>query len=121
MDRDEPQSGHRFYFTLVPEATTNHHFSLLDIKGKACCTLPSPAASRLSGTAGRGEGDRAVGLRSVCARWSSGCFRHPERLLTDLKWWYWSASSLDFLKEALLTFSLLQTSLKFLLCCLVSL
>ncbi|KAM8995599.1 cadherin-22 isoform 2-T6 [Ara ararauna] len=32
VDRDEPQSGHRFYFTLAPEATNNHHFSLLDIK-----------------------------------------------------------------------------------------
>ncbi|NXK11662.1 CAD22 protein, partial [Herpetotheres cachinnans] len=31
VDRDEPQSGHRFYFTLAPEAN-NHHFSLLDIK-----------------------------------------------------------------------------------------
>ncbi|KAM9650147.1 cadherin-22 isoform 1-T8 [Morphnus guianensis] len=32
VDRDEPQGGHRFYFTLAPEATNNHHFSLLDIK-----------------------------------------------------------------------------------------
>lgn len=40
VDRDEPQSGHRFYFTLAPEATNNHHFSLLDIKGKPCCALP---------------------------------------------------------------------------------
>ncbi|KFZ65639.1 Cadherin-22, partial [Antrostomus carolinensis] len=32
VDRDEPQSGHRFYFTLAPEASNNHHFSLLDIK-----------------------------------------------------------------------------------------
>ncbi|XP_074868359.1 cadherin-22 [Carettochelys insculpta] len=32
VDRDEPQSGHHFYFTLAPEATTNHHFSLLDIQ-----------------------------------------------------------------------------------------
>ncbi|XP_058706773.1 cadherin-22 isoform X2 [Poecile atricapillus] len=32
VDRDEPQSGHRFYFTLAPEATNNHHFSLLDIQ-----------------------------------------------------------------------------------------
>ncbi|NXQ83575.1 CAD22 protein, partial [Nyctibius grandis] len=31
VDRDEPQGGHRFYFTLAPEATS-HHFSLLDIK-----------------------------------------------------------------------------------------
>lgn len=34
VDRDEPQGGHRFYFTLPPEATNSHHFSLLDIKGK---------------------------------------------------------------------------------------
>ncbi|NXH16081.1 CAD22 protein, partial [Bucco capensis] len=33
VDRDEPQGGHRFYFTLVPESTNSHHFSLLDIKG----------------------------------------------------------------------------------------
>ncbi|KFO74303.1 Cadherin-22, partial [Cuculus canorus] len=32
VDRDEPQSGHRFYFALAPEASNNHHFSLLDIK-----------------------------------------------------------------------------------------
>uniref|UniRef100_A0A8C9NKS6 Cadherin 22 n=1 Tax=Serinus canaria TaxID=9135 RepID=A0A8C9NKS6_SERCA len=32
VDRDEPQNGHRFYFTLAPEATNNHHFSLLDIQ-----------------------------------------------------------------------------------------
>ncbi|OXB57610.1 hypothetical protein ASZ78_010572 [Callipepla squamata] len=32
VDRDEPQGGHRFYFTLAPEATNNHHFSLLDVK-----------------------------------------------------------------------------------------
>uniref|UniRef100_A0A8C3BUH1 Cadherin 22 n=1 Tax=Cairina moschata TaxID=8855 RepID=A0A8C3BUH1_CAIMO len=32
VDRDEPQGGHRFYFTLPPEATNSHHFSLLDIK-----------------------------------------------------------------------------------------
>lgn len=36
VDRDEPQGGHRFYFTLAPEATNNHHFSLLDVKGKPC-------------------------------------------------------------------------------------
>lgn len=104
VDRDEPQSGHHFYFTLAPEATNNHHFSLLDIKGKLCRTLPSPAASRMSSTAGRGEGDRAVGLRSICAGWSSGCFGHPARLLANLKWWDWSASSLDFLREALPAF-----------------
>ncbi|XP_065128485.1 cadherin-22 [Paramisgurnus dabryanus] len=32
VDRDEPQSGHRFYFTLAPEASNNRHFSLWDIK-----------------------------------------------------------------------------------------
>ncbi|NXG39374.1 CAD22 protein, partial [Dromaius novaehollandiae] len=32
VDRDEPQGGHRFYFTLVPEASHSHHFSLLDVK-----------------------------------------------------------------------------------------
>ncbi|KAM9482404.1 cadherin-22 [Clarias gariepinus] len=32
VDRDEPQSGHRFYFTLVPEASKNRHFTLWDIK-----------------------------------------------------------------------------------------
>ncbi|NWS74157.1 CAD22 protein, partial [Crotophaga sulcirostris] len=32
VDRDEPQSGHRFYIALAPEASNNHHFSLLDIK-----------------------------------------------------------------------------------------
>ncbi|XP_063153527.1 cadherin-22 [Candoia aspera] len=31
VDRDEPQSGHRFYFTLGPEASGSRHFSLLDI------------------------------------------------------------------------------------------
>ncbi|XP_063003588.1 cadherin-22 [Elgaria multicarinata webbii] len=31
VDRDEPQSGHRFYFTLAPEASGSRHFSLLDI------------------------------------------------------------------------------------------
>ncbi|XP_055069283.2 cadherin-22 [Misgurnus anguillicaudatus] len=34
VDRDEPQSGHRFYFTLAPEASNNRHFSLWDIKDK---------------------------------------------------------------------------------------
>ncbi|XP_060086521.1 cadherin-22-like, partial [Heteronotia binoei] len=32
VDRDEPQSGHHFYFTLAPEASgSSRHFSLLDI------------------------------------------------------------------------------------------
>lgn len=34
VDRDEPQSGHRFHFTLAPEASSNQHFTLLDIKGE---------------------------------------------------------------------------------------
>ncbi|XP_016130941.1 cadherin-22-like [Sinocyclocheilus grahami] len=32
VDRDEPQSGHRFYFTLAPEASNNRHFTLWDVK-----------------------------------------------------------------------------------------
>ncbi|XP_048877742.1 cadherin-22-like [Brienomyrus brachyistius] len=32
VDKDEPQSGHRFYFTLVPEAANNRHFTLWDVK-----------------------------------------------------------------------------------------
>ncbi|KAJ8259275.1 hypothetical protein COCON_G00182870 [Conger conger] len=32
VDRDEPQSGHRFYFTLAPEAANNRHFTLWDVK-----------------------------------------------------------------------------------------
>uniref|UniRef100_W5K013 Cadherin-22 n=1 Tax=Astyanax mexicanus TaxID=7994 RepID=W5K013_ASTMX len=32
VDRDEPQSGHRFYFTLAPEASNNRHFALWDVK-----------------------------------------------------------------------------------------
>nr|XP_056701535.1 cadherin-22 [Euleptes europaea] len=31
VDRDEPQSGHRFDFTLAPETSGSRHFSLLDI------------------------------------------------------------------------------------------
>ncbi|XP_058033037.1 cadherin-22 isoform X2 [Ahaetulla prasina] len=31
MDRDEPPSGHRFFFTLGPEAAGSRHFSLLGI------------------------------------------------------------------------------------------
>jgi hypothetical protein len=34
VDRDEPQLGHRYYFTLAPEATNNRHFTLWDVKGK---------------------------------------------------------------------------------------
>ncbi|KGL82861.1 Cadherin-22, partial [Tinamus guttatus] len=33
VDRDEPHSGHRFYFALAPEATHSHRFSLLDVQG----------------------------------------------------------------------------------------
>ncbi|XP_066480857.1 cadherin-22 [Tiliqua scincoides] len=32
VDRDEPQSGHRFYFALAPEAASSPHFSLLDVE-----------------------------------------------------------------------------------------
>ncbi|XP_048464138.1 cadherin-22-like [Rhincodon typus] len=32
VDKDEPQAGHHFYFTLVPEAADSRHFSLWDIK-----------------------------------------------------------------------------------------
>uniref|UniRef100_A0A4W5LYA7 Cadherin 22 n=1 Tax=Hucho hucho TaxID=62062 RepID=A0A4W5LYA7_9TELE len=32
VDRDEPQSGQRFSFTLAPEATNNRHFTLWDVK-----------------------------------------------------------------------------------------
>uniref|UniRef100_A0A3Q1FP66 Cadherin 22 n=1 Tax=Acanthochromis polyacanthus TaxID=80966 RepID=A0A3Q1FP66_9TELE len=32
VDRDEPQSGHHFYFTLAPEASNNRHFTLQDVK-----------------------------------------------------------------------------------------
>uniref|UniRef100_A0A4W3J7Q4 Cadherin-22 n=1 Tax=Callorhinchus milii TaxID=7868 RepID=A0A4W3J7Q4_CALMI len=32
VDKDEPQGGHRFYFTLAPEAADSQHFTLWDIK-----------------------------------------------------------------------------------------
>ncbi|KAI5109074.1 cadherin-22-like, partial [Silurus meridionalis] len=32
VDRDEPQSGHRFYFTLAPEVSSSRHFTLWDVK-----------------------------------------------------------------------------------------
>ncbi|XP_072370711.1 cadherin-22-like [Scyliorhinus torazame] len=32
VDKDEPQGGHRFYFTLIPEAADSRHFTLWDIK-----------------------------------------------------------------------------------------
>lgn len=36
VDRDEPQSGHHFYFTLAPEAaSSSRHFSLLDFQGES--------------------------------------------------------------------------------------
>ncbi|KFW89116.1 Cadherin-22, partial [Phalacrocorax carbo] len=57
VDRDEPQSGHRFYFTLAPEATNNHHFSLLDIK---VTTLP--LAHTLLGQAPRQPKLHRVGM-----------------------------------------------------------
>lgn len=34
VDRDEPQTGHRFYFTLAPEASSNRYFTLWDVKGE---------------------------------------------------------------------------------------
>ncbi|MEQ2285562.1 hypothetical protein AMECASPLE_033209, partial [Ameca splendens] len=34
VDRDEPQSGHRFFFTLPSEAASSRHFTLWDVKGK---------------------------------------------------------------------------------------
>ncbi|XP_051886966.1 cadherin-22 isoform X2 [Pristis pectinata] len=33
VDKDEPQGGHHFYFTLAPEAADSRHFTLWDIKG----------------------------------------------------------------------------------------
>ncbi|KAJ3603144.1 hypothetical protein NHX12_030887, partial [Muraenolepis orangiensis] len=32
VDRDEPQSGHHFHFNLVPDASSNRHFTLWDVK-----------------------------------------------------------------------------------------
>uniref|UniRef100_A0A671WPU5 Cadherin 22 n=1 Tax=Sparus aurata TaxID=8175 RepID=A0A671WPU5_SPAAU len=32
VDRDEPQSGHRFYFTLQSPPSSNQHFTLWDVK-----------------------------------------------------------------------------------------
>lgn len=32
VDRDEPQTGHQFYFKLVPESTNNRNFDLSDVK-----------------------------------------------------------------------------------------
>ncbi|KAK6479284.1 cadherin-22-like isoform X1 [Huso huso] len=40
VDRDEPQTGHRFYFTLAPEAANNRHFKLWDVKGKTAVPQP---------------------------------------------------------------------------------
>lgn len=34
VDKDEPQSGHRFLFTLAPDAASSRHFTLWDVKGK---------------------------------------------------------------------------------------
>lgn len=56
VDRDEPQSGHRFYFTLVPEATNNRHFSLLDVQGESSW-LSSPSCDP---EPARREGARAT-------------------------------------------------------------
>ncbi|XP_037107805.1 cadherin-22-like [Syngnathus acus] len=32
VDKDEPQTGHHFYFTLAPEASGNRHFDLWDVQ-----------------------------------------------------------------------------------------
>lgn len=42
VDRDEPQSGHRFFFTLAPEASSNRHFTLWDVKGERPNVLYRP-------------------------------------------------------------------------------
>lgn len=34
IDKDDPPSGHQFYFSLTAEAANNHNFSLQDNKGK---------------------------------------------------------------------------------------
>lgn len=39
VDRDEPQSGHRFSFNLTPEASSNRYFTLWDVKGEHPCVL----------------------------------------------------------------------------------
>lgn len=39
VDRDEPQSGHRFFFTLAPEASSDRHFTLWDVKGECSCVV----------------------------------------------------------------------------------
>uniref|UniRef100_A0ABM5G4T0 Cadherin-22 isoform X2 n=1 Tax=Pogona vitticeps TaxID=103695 RepID=A0ABM5G4T0_9SAUR len=47
VDRDEPQSGHRFYFTLAPEVSSSRHFSLLDIEDNtAALHTERPAFNR---------------------------------------------------------------------------
>lgn len=45
MDKDEPSSGHQFYFSLTTDATNNHNFSLKDNKGKASLPASVEAAS----------------------------------------------------------------------------
>lgn len=35
VDKDDPQGGHHFYFTLAPEAADSRHFTLWDMKGEA--------------------------------------------------------------------------------------
>ncbi|XP_044277213.1 cadherin-22 [Varanus komodoensis] len=39
VDRDEPRGGHRFSFTLAPEAPGSRHFSLLDIEDNTAAVL----------------------------------------------------------------------------------
>lgn len=36
VDKDEPLSGHRFYFSLAFSAANNNNFTLRDNKGKLC-------------------------------------------------------------------------------------
>ncbi|KAJ6655534.1 hypothetical protein lerEdw1_005005 [Lerista edwardsae] len=47
VDRDEPQSGHRFVFTLAPEASGSPHFALLDVEDNvAAVHTQRPAFNR---------------------------------------------------------------------------
>ena len=55
VDRDEPQSGHRFYFTLQSPPSSNQHFTLWDVKGERAKVLHWGVTSwnaHLSGYAG---------------------------------------------------------------------
>ncbi|KAI4885708.1 hypothetical protein NFI96_004768 [Prochilodus magdalenae] len=47
VDKDEPPSGHRFYFSLALPAGSNHNFTLRDNKGKQVVSeVPSGASRR---------------------------------------------------------------------------